>query len=289
MQGLWLIDGNDSQYEEVGKFTRLLEHHWWQLFSEAVYKADKRRQEKLRKPRELPLEDDLSTLRRHCQEVIQELTQCQYRIFDAKVFGHLRAAIVTRLTVFNARRGSEPAGMELTDWQAGENGEWIDPQTIHHVTTEEEQLLRRLKLVYQAGKGTKDMIPVLVPEDCVVGIRRLIEEGEHCGISSHNKYVFPYCQGSLDHVIGWHEIRRMSLEAKVAQPELITANRVRHRAATVHASLDVGESDRDAFFKHMGHSKEMDTRVYQCPLGVTEVCRVGKYLEDLETGKVARG
>lgn len=286
MQGLYLIDGKDGESEQVGIFLKVLEHHWGELFGEAVYKADKRRQEKLRKPRELPLESDLSILRKHCQTVVRQLTSCQYRMFNCKDFGRLRAALVTMLTIFNAHRGSEPARMEVSDWHSGEKGEWIDPQTVHHITKEEEQLMKRLKLVYQAGKGTKDMVPVLIPEDCVSGIRRLLEERDNCGVSPRNQYVFPYCQNSSEHVIGWHEIRRMSMEAQVVQPRLITANRVRHRAATVHASLDVPNSDRDAFFKHMGHSKEMDAKVYQCPLGVTEVCRVGKYLEDLDNGNL---
>ena len=244
LQGLCLIDGSDARYEEAGKFKQVLEFHWGELFGEAVYKADKRRQEKLRKPRELPLEDDLQVLRAHCQKVMSELTADEYHILDHREFGRLRAALVTRLTIFNARRGSEPARMTLTDWETGERGEWIDPQTMHHVADEERELLNRMKLVYMEGKGTKDMVPVIVPEECLSAIRRLIAERHNCGIHAENKYVFPYGQQSTEHVIGWHEIRKMSLEANVAQPNLVTANRVRHRAATIHAASDYSEKEK---------------------------------------------
>jgi len=120
-------------------------------------------------------------------------------------------------------------------------------------------------------------------------IRRLIAERNNCGVHSDNKYVFPYGQQSQDHVVGWHEIRKMCLEAKVAQPHLVTANRVRHRAATIHATADYSEKEKEAFYKHMGHSKDIDAKVYQCPLGVTEVCKVGKYFVDLDSGTLQHG
>jgi len=286
LQGLYLIDGDDEKYEEVAKFQKLLEFHFGELFGEALYKADKRRQEKLRKPRELPLESDLRVLRKHCRKVMAQLTGDEYKLLEPKEFAQLRAAVVTRLTVFNARRGSEPARMTIADWETGEHGDWIDPQTVHHIDDEERQLLKRMKLVYMEGKGTKDMIPVIVPEECVGPIRRLISERPNCGIHERNPYLFPYGQNSKDHVVGWHEMRRVCLEANVAQPNLVTANRVRHRAATIHAASEYSDKDKEAFFKHMGHSKDMDAKVYQCPLGLTEVCTVGKYLEELDSGSL---
>ena len=58
-------------------------------------------------------------------------------------------------------------------------------------------------------------------------------------------------------ISGWHESCKVCLEANVV-------NRVCHQAATVHVSSDFCESDRETFYKHLGHSKDIDLKVYHC-------------------------
>jgi len=82
------------------------------------------------------------------------------------------------------------------------------------------------------------MALVIVPEECVSPIRRLIWERPNCRIHDRNPYLFPYGQLSKDHLVGWHEIQRVYLEANVAQRNLVTANRVRYHAATIHAASE---------------------------------------------------
>jgi len=36
----------------------------------------------------------------------------------------------------------------------------------------------------------------------------------------------------------------------------------------------------------MGHSKEINESVYQCPLGILEIAVVGGYLDILDAGKI---
>ena len=62
----------------------------------------------------------------------------------------------------------------------------------------------------------------------------------------------------------------------------ITATQYRHRASTLYAQLDVSESHRSVFYKHMGHASEINSEVYQCPLAVTEITHVGRYLNDID-------
>ena len=62
-------------------------------------------------------------------------------------------------------------------------------------------------------------------------------------------------------------------------PSLLTATKYRHRASTRYALQDVPEKDRSIFYKHMGHSQEINTNVYQCPLAVKEFTSVGSYLD----------
>lgn len=64
--------------------------------------------------------------------------------------------------------------------------------------------------------------------------------------------------------------------------ERINATQMRHRISTIYAGLDVPENERSAFYRHMGHSKEINESVYQCPLGIQEVAVVGGYLDILD-------
>lgn len=57
---------------------------------------------------------------------------------------------------------------------------------------------------------------------------------------------------------------------------------MRHLTSTSFAALEVPEHDRNLFYKHMGHSAEMNAKVYQCPPGLQEVTVVGKFLGDLD-------
>jgi len=281
MQGVFLTTGQEEREEGLRQFLKVLDYHWGEIFNTALFKIDRRRQEKLRKPGELPLERDLQILKDFCMKTMEEVTD-PYSACGMDEFRKLRACLVSRLTVFNSRRGGEPARLELSEWTAADNGEWLDRQLVQTVSPDDQEIISQYKLAYQSGKGNKDVVPVLIPMDCVPALRKLVEMRTEVGISPANKYVFPYSQQSLDHVCGWKELKHTCKLAGVEQPELINANRIRHRAATIHAGLAAPEQQRQAFFRHMGHSQRVDEQVYQCPLAVDEV----RYLESIESGGV---
>ena len=66
------------------------------------------------------------------------------------------------------------------------------------------------------------------------------------------------------------------------RPELLIADKFKHRASTLFALTEVPEEKRHAFYKHMGHSQQINRDVYQCPLAVKEVTQVGKFLDTLD-------
>ena len=65
--------------------------------------------------------------------------------------------------------------------------------------------------------------------------------------------------------------------------EQSTANR--HRISTMFMALDVPQSERDLFYKHMGHSERMNMDTYQIPPAIQEVTIVGKTLMNFDKGK----
>ena len=66
------------------------------------------------------------------------------------------------------------------------------------------------------------------------------------------------------------------------RPELLIADKFRHRASTLFALTEVPEEKRHAFYKHMGHSQQINRDVYQCPLAVKEVTQVSTFLDTLD-------
>ncbi|GFO28875.1 hypothetical protein PoB_005538000 [Plakobranchus ocellatus] len=42
--------------------------------------------------------------------------------------------------------------------------------------------------------------------------------------------------------------------------------------------MDFPAENREMFYRHMGHSKAINKNLYQCPLAVNEITRVGKFL-----------
>ncbi|XP_077975230.1 uncharacterized protein LOC120333198 [Styela clava] len=134
--------------------------------------------------------------------------------------------------------------------------------------------------MYQGGKGTNRMVPVLVPPDCDSALDMLAnsETRKDSDINIRNMFLFP--KQSLDHCSGWHSVKNVVDAAGVDSH--ITATAMRHRALTLYASLEIPEDQRLVFFKHMGHTEDINKNVYQCPLGIQEVTKVGSYFASLD-------
>ena len=160
---------------------------------------------------------------------------------------------VARLTIFNARRGGEPAKLELSEWMDADNGVWTK-HAQHCEDLELDERLKSTKIAYQSGKGMK-LVSLMIPEDTVSALRILAnkEIREKSTIHNNNKYVFPSAKLSLDNANGWHSLRNVVKEVEVKHPERLTATKIRHRtsrtkirtsaARSMHSKLSVFHCD----------------------------------------------
>ena len=88
----------------------------------------------------------------------------------------LRDCVISRLTLFNARRGGEPARLTLIEWQDAENDVWVDQHIANGITDPiKKSLLSTLKITYQLGKGNFSLVLVLIPKDSVNSIKKLAD------------------------------------------------------------------------------------------------------------------
>jgi hypothetical protein len=110
-------------------------------------------------------------------------------------------------------------------------------------------------------------------------------------INPVNIYLFPATRNSTWPVMGNQCIAAICVAAGIQAPDRVTAakegnkvtaTKMRHRASTIYAGLDVPEKDRKAFYVHMGHSAEINANVYQMPSSIQEMVVVGKHLQSMD-------
>ncbi|XP_053376994.1 uncharacterized protein LOC123549558 [Mercenaria mercenaria] len=270
----------DEKKKELKAYLEAYKYKSSELFPQARQACVKQSIQKSRRPANLPCEMDLRKLQDHIQHNIEKIVN-NYELKDYK---YLRTLVVSRLTLFNARRGEESPRMLLSEWDAAEKNVWLPEEQIEKISDEAEKfLVGQYKLCYILGKGKK-FVPVLIPNDIVPGIRLLVKDRANYNIPESNNFVFATAKGT-SHCSGWHALSEVCDAAGVKIP--ITATGMRHRLSTIYASLNMPAQQQKIFLEHMGHEQHINEDNYQCPRGVQAVKVMGKILKTIEQGSFA--
>jgi len=133
-------------------------------------------------------------------------------------------------------------------------------------------------IMYQTGKGINHLVPVIVPPDTVEAVKKIAspEERQQVGIPADNPYLFPSVSTSDSHVSWLHAIiTRIAAKAGVPDKS-VTATKMRHLTRTLYAaSRQIPEAQWSAFYRHMGHSKQiMKTYIKHLLLKLKSSCLV---------------
>ncbi|KAK3756667.1 hypothetical protein RRG08_054925 [Elysia crispata] len=144
---------------------------------------------------------------------------------DMRLFGRLL------LEVQKVAHDDNVTGADLLDRV---NFEHLSKAITNLTSNEHGHLKAGLKLAigYISKKSIKDTIPA---------IEKLVEIRAECGIAENNPFLFPNTESSLDHVIGSTSIKSVvdKLVDKLKSPHLMTADKFRHRAATLFAQINL--------------------------------------------------
>ena len=124
----------------------------------------------------MPFEQDVKLLREHILKKTKELTEDKYHFWDYHSLVELRNNTCSRLTLFNAWRGDEPARLFVNEWDLAEKGEWLD-NNIAEVLQDplKSHWFKDMKITYQTGKGNNRLVPVLIPFDLQTSMRILCD------------------------------------------------------------------------------------------------------------------
>ena len=236
---------------QVEIFQKVFHTNYQQMFSAAEYQLKETRQRDNRKPAALPNEEDLERLRTFLNEDVSTNGSLPMEQVTRPIYIRLRKVVLTRLTQLNARRGSEPARMLVTEFN--ERHEWVPRGSGC-----------RYEITFLMGKGT-GLVSVLIPVECTRAMEILVDRQcrARAGVSSNNPFVFAYTKHSSDGTTGYNEI--MSVCRLIDIP-VITATEVRHRSSTAFwAMVIIDETAIDRSMEHMGHSRSIDRNVYAVP------------------------
>jgi len=273
----FLVRDGDEKAAEIDKFLEVLALNQHIVFGDAKYVLNKNRQSRLRRLESLLSEEDVAKLKAYRVNRIQELAVDDYKMWDNPSFTKLQDLGVSRLTLFNAWRGREPAWLTLTKWSEVDNSTWLNDQykKSHSSKDLEKRLFKDMKVTFRSGKGNNHLVPILIPRETFAAMKLLSdkEQREAADVSSSNTFVST--KHSAMHINGWHVVSRVCAGAGVEHPHRLTATWMRHRISTLYAGLDVSENDHQLFYEHMGHSSNINANIYQTRPAKAEILRVG--------------
>ena len=97
----------DNKYKELKMFKIAYRHRSNEMFSSARHKCNKNSMEESRRLENLPSELAMVKLNNCIDSELEETV----KLFTTEKYAWLRSLVVARLTLYNARRGEEPARM----------------------------------------------------------------------------------------------------------------------------------------------------------------------------------
>ena len=121
----------DDKVRELDYFTDAYNFRAHEMYAAARYKAITQSMDKSRRPASLPQDRDIEQMKSHIKRELQRLTASDDVGSDYVL---LRSLVVCRLTLFNGRRGEEPARMLLSEWSDARDGSWLRQHKVSRPT-----------------------------------------------------------------------------------------------------------------------------------------------------------
>ena len=277
LTGYFLVKDDDKRSQRVVDFLKVLKLYEEELFGDAYYDLNHRKNVNLRKPINLPNNDDVQLLIEECNKI---MTSIDVYTHPSESFATIRSATATCLIIFGARRGGEPVRLQLYQWAEALNGEWIDKEDKPVEFNSETMFI-----TYQTGKGGNHLVPVLFPYECVKAMQHLTKKEirRNAGVADGNNYIFASTKKSMSHASGWHCINDVLV--RLHKKGAINATSNRHRIATILAKLELSEKEKQLIYNHFGHSERINKDVYQATPGSSQLKTTGEKLMNIHKGK----
>ena len=140
--GYYLMKRQDTSADETVNFLKVLKYYEDDLFGDAYYALNTKKNVTSKKAISLPKEDDVDMIYNECYTTIENMDA--YKFTGETEFVEIRTATCTPLMLFNARRGGEPPRLVMSQWLEALNGDWVDEEDRENQDAD-------LLITYQTG------------------------------------------------------------------------------------------------------------------------------------------
>ena len=226
-RGVALREGDAVAVKEVEDFLALYNSEYTDKMASAAHASYRIKGNTLC---EFPDETDLRMLREYQQQRINMLVEEMNEEPNEFLWRELAEVTLTRILVFNARRGSEAAELTVQDYLRSSNT--ADPVLMAALSTVEKQLLQRLTVLEVIGKRNRP-VPILLTADMKKAADVLLAAREPCGIKSSNIFLFALPKTQKSRLSFYGTLRRVAHRAGLKKPHLLTTTRMRKHLATM--------------------------------------------------------
>ena len=133
LKGKFAEEMEDEKMRELDMFTEAYKFRASEMYATARYQAVVKSLEKARRPAALPQEADVAKLKLLVTSELRRLTSASHHL-TAEDYLLLRSLVVCRLTLFNGRRGEEPARLLITEWTDAKKCTWLRMHEVRAIT-----------------------------------------------------------------------------------------------------------------------------------------------------------
>ncbi|XP_057317070.1 uncharacterized protein LOC130661123 [Hydractinia symbiolongicarpus] len=273
LQAHYLVEG-DMKADQVRVFMAVLSLVEDEVFGGALYKIKQKRNKITQKPGNLPTNETVEQRTTY----LRNLTSKEKLAYElpAEIYVDVRDAVCARLTMYNGRRGGEPARLFIYQWKEAIDGTWLCSETREQY---QSAIKSGNRITIQEGKGNKQ-VPVFFPPAVVDAMNFFCDFAirKHSDVADENEYIFASTKGSDNHVSLMACCKKANLTDKVNG----TMNR--HRVSTLIGSFGLSEAEQQLAFDHFGHSGDVNRNIYQVPQAERQPKSTGRYLELIDKG-----
>ncbi|XP_060587044.1 uncharacterized protein LOC132742612 isoform X2 [Ruditapes philippinarum] len=228
-EGRSVVNGNREARQSVTDFLFLYTSQWKSKIGSIAHQTSA--EKKFNRKTALPLTEDLKKMQQHLDKEIVERGNKLQKFPCSQTWKEFAKVLLTKLTLFNFRRGNECAAMQVAKFQ--QRNDWkLDNQEIYQSLQRfEQELAQRMDLVEVMGKRNRK-VPVLLTQPMKAGIERLIQFRDICGVHPENIYVF--AKGQKSFIEGSDALRCVLEQVQdLKRPELLRFPSMRKYLATV--------------------------------------------------------
>ena len=228
-RGTALRTGDSDSLKQVDDFVSLHSMHFTDDMASAAHASYRMKGNHLDR---FPDEDDLRLLRKYQLDKIDAQVEAAERETSSFQWRQLAEVTLSRMLVFNARRGSEAAELTLSEHSQVEDS--AEPTLMEKLSPVEKELVQKLTVVNVVGKRSRP-VPILLTPDMSKALCILCDTKRRSahGICEENTFVFALPRCKTAHLNFYNTLQRVAQNAGLQKPKLISTTRMRKHLATM--------------------------------------------------------